>query len=434
MPSRINEISPVLVDLEVEIPWEKVHKELESALTKVQKNARIRGYRQGKVPRNVVRQLLGKAVKEEVRTALVEEGLWEAIKEHDLEPVALPNYAPAEVVEGKPFNFSVKLEIRPKIASVDTSSLEVERVQETVTDQAVDDHIQMLRRNNAELVAPEPARPAQSGDVVIVDYKVTVEGKDRPELGATDRRFELGSHQLAEAFETGLLSASAGETKLISMRYAEDHVRKELRGTEAQIEVAVKEVREKRLPELDDEFAKDLSFDSLDKLKENVRSYLEAEAKRRTDSNLRNQLLEKLVAKNPIAAPPTLVAQQERAMLEDLVKYQQIIGNEAPVSDEIIKNLHEQAEYKVRAGFLLSQIARERKIEVTEENVEEKLNQLAEQRGIHPAKMRANYTEKMRQTLQAQMLEEKLIEHLLAGATIKETAKAPDSGPKEASP
>lgn len=431
MPSRVNEISPVLIDLEIEIPWEQVHKELESAYTKLQRTARIRGYRPGKVPRNVVRQLLGKGVKEEVRSALVEEGLSQAVQEHALEPVAIPKYEPSEMADGKPFSFAVKMEVRPKIASVDLSSLEVERVMDEVTDKAVDAHIEQLRINNAELVAPDPMRPAQAGDVLTVDYKVLVEGKEKPDLGVTARRMELGANQLIEAFDKGLLGVSPGETKSITVRYPEDFPRQDVRGVEAQVEVTVKELSEKRLPALDDEFAKDVSYESLEILKSGVREKLETESRERAESAVRTQLIEKLVAKNPIPIPPSLVDQQEKALFNELIRFQQMFGQQTPMTDEISATLREQAEQKVRAAFLLNKIAIDQKIGVTDDEMDEKLDELAESRGVHPAKLRANYTDKMKETLHAQLMEEKLVAYLLTQATVKETVKPLESGSQE---
>jgi trigger factor len=435
MASRINQISPVLVELTVEIPWEKVNKELESAYVKLQRTARIRGYRPGKVPLSVVRQLLGKAVKDEVRSTLVQEGLSEAVMEHSLEPVAMPSFERPEIADGQTFSFSVKLEVRPKIPSIDLTSLEVERSVDQVTDEVVAQQIETLRRNNAELVAPDPVRPSKVGDVVIVDYKVNIDGKERPDLAVTARQLELGAHQLTEEFENGLLGVSVGDTKVISTRFPEEHPNKELRGVQAEVEVSVKQVCEKRLPELDDEFAKDLAQDSIDALRSHVRQTLEESARKRADSNVQTKLIDKLTEQNPIPLPPTLVEQQEKALFDEMVRFQQIFGPAAPapeITDEMKASLHERAENKIRAAFLLNQIATDNKIEVTPEQYEQKLQEIAQARGVHPAKLRASYTEKMRENLLGQILEEKLMEFLMAKATIKETVSTGVSPSKEA--
>jgi trigger factor len=274
-------------------------------------------------------------------------------------------------------------------------------------------------------------RPAKAGDVLTVDYKVLVEGNEKPDLGVTARRMELGAGQLIEAFDKGLLGLSPGETKSITVRYPDDFPRQELRGVEAQVEVSVKELSEKRLPALDDEFAKDLSHESLEKLKSGVREKLETEARERAESATRSQLLEKLVAKNPIPVPPTLVEQQEKALLNDLLRFQQMFGNQSPVTEELKSSMREQAEQKVRAAFLLNKIALDQKIDVTEEEMDKKLEEMAESRGVHPAKMRANYTDKMKENLHAQLLEEKLVAYLLTQATVKETVKTVESGSQQ---
>jgi trigger factor len=432
MKSQVKELSPVEVEVEVEVPWEKVNGELENAYRKLQQSARVRGFRPGKTPRHLVRQLMGKSVKSEVTNALVQESVTAAVKEHSLEPVTIPEVRSARLEEGEPMTFTARMEIRPRIEKVDTSSLELDAVSVAVEEEQVEKELQALREQNAELLVPEPTRPSRRGDVLVVDYRVKVDGEEREDMNASDRQIELGSEQLLPEFDRGLMEVRPGELKRVEVTFPEDHPRQELKGTTAEFEISVKEVKEKRLPAIDDELAKDIGYDTLDALKSKIRERLEQNERKQAENQQREQLVERLVQKNPIPVPPSLIERQEQAMLRELFQFQQLLGKPPSLNEEIQKDIRERAERKVRAALLFIHIARENKMEVTEEQVEERLKQLAESSGKNLAKVRAEYKDEMREALESQLMEDKLIEHLLSLATIKERATEPEGSIEEA--
>jgi trigger factor len=423
MQSQIKQISPVLIDVTVEIPWEEVSKELDSAFRKLQQSARIRGFRAGKVPLNVVRQMMGKAVKSEVRNTLVQEGISNAINEHELELIAIQDMNEAsEVSDGKPLTFTAKFEVRPKIESIDLSDLEVEKEIEEVSDENVNQEIERLREQHADLIVPDPVRPSQKGDLLTLDYTVTVNGEEKPDLGGVDRQLEVGMGRLLKQLDEGLLDLKPDETKTISVDFPDDFARKELQGVRGEFAVTVKEIKEKKLPDLDDEFAKDLSFESLDAMKLSIRNRLEEAAQKRADTQVREKIVDKLIDKNPVPVPPTLLEKHEKAMRETFISFQQYAGMETTLDDETETELRKRAERKVRGALLLGQIARDEQMEITDENVEQKLEEMAKLTGKHVAKLRADYTDRMRENLVAEMMEEKLMAYLVSKATIRETA------------
>src|SRR5688500_8249159 len=201
MSSQVSEISPVEVKVECEIPWERVQKGLESSYAKLQREARVRGFRQGKVPRNVIKQLFGAQVKSEVVQALVEEALLAAVREHQLLPVATPTVDAPLIAEGTPYKFTATTEVRPKVEKLETAGLELTRPTEEVKDADVDAEVQRLRENNAELRVLDPPLPAQENDVLLIDYTVKIDGVEKPEMSATDRTVELGQGKLLPEFE-----------------------------------------------------------------------------------------------------------------------------------------------------------------------------------------------------------------------------------------
>jgi len=429
MESTLSEISPVKVEVTVEIPWDDVKKDLDAAYKQLGKSARVKGFRPGKVPRNVLKQVYGRQVKGEVTAQLVERGLLHSVEKHDLQIVAQPDLsAQPEIQNGEALTFTATVEIRPNLESVDISKLEVARSNVEVSNEAVDAEVERLRRDNADVQVPEPMRASKAGDELTIDYTVSVDGVDKPEMSAEARPVELGAEQLIEEFEAGLSGVKPGDVAEIDVKFPDDHQDEDLRGKTATFSITIKELREKLLPDLDDEFAKDCGdYATLLELRLKIRERLEAAAKQRADSELREKVLDKLVETNEVPAPPSMVKQEEQRMLYELVQLMQMSGGQGPdLGDDFQKNMAERAEKKVKAAILLGTVARTEKIEVSAKDVDAKLAEIAEQTGKHIAKVRVEYQGERRDALESQLMEDKLMDYLL------ENAKIVDAAPEEA--
>jgi trigger factor len=426
MHSQIDQISPILVEVKVEVPWTKVSESLEVAYRNLQRTARVRGFRPGKVPRNVVKNLMGKNVERDVSSQLVEEGLGEAVKQHALEPVSVSQMDSPALAQGQAFSFTAKLEVKPKIDKVDTSSLVVQRTVESVGDADITRELEQLREQNAEIVALTEPRPAREGDILTLDIDVSVEGQHRADLSSTDTRAELGGERLLAEIEAGLESANVGEEREVNLTFGDDYGHEALRGKPARFKIRVKQIQQKVLPELDDELAKDLEHESLEALRTDVRKRLTEAGQRRAESQLREQVVERLIDVNPVPVPPSLVERQERAMLAELYQLQQMLGRPIPFDEEMHAQMHERAERKIRAMLVLAALAEQQEIAVGDDEVEAKLKELAEQSGKHIAKVKAEYQGDRRDTLHSQLLHNRLLEYLLTQATITD-AKVPEA-------
>lgn len=437
MQSQVHEIDPVTVEVQVEVPWDRIQKGLDAGYGKLQKTAKIKGFRPGKVPRNVLKQLFGPQVKNEVAQNLVEQGLIAAVQEHELAIVASPRVdALPSITEGEGFSFKATLEVRPKIETVDTNGLEVSRPRVEVTEAQVDEELQRLRERQAEIVTPDPMRPAQKGDLLTIDYTVEIDAEEKPDMAATQRVVELGSGRLLPEFEEGLMGKQPGDEAQIRVAYGEDAQKEDLKNKRALFKVVVRELREKVLPEVDDELAKDLGeHETLAELKADIEKQLETAAKERSDSTVREQIVEKLVEKNPVPVPPSLVMQQEQAMRQELAFLMQMAGPSGQdFAAEMEKTLRAQAEKKVRAAILMGELARQNEMKVEPAEVDARLAQIAEQTGKHIAKVRVEYAGERRESLENKILEDKLLDYLLARAKVTEAppegeeAEAEDAG------
>ena len=426
MHSEVSEISPVMVEVKVQVPWDVVRKDLDTTYGQLAKTAKVRGFRPGKVPRHVVKQLYGKQVKAEVTGTIVEKGLLHAVEEHELAVVAQPEVSPPLIEDGKDFEFTAKIEVRPKLDAVSVDGLEVTVAPVKVLDEAVDAEIDRLRKQHADLREPDPMRPAKDGDRLTIDYTVEIDGEAKGEMAAEGREVDLGDEDLLDAFGEGLVGAQPGEEKDIDVGFPEDHHHPDLKGKTATFHVKVKGLKELLLPELDDELAKDVGeFETLEELKTDIRDRLKGMAEQRYAAELKDAILDALLELNDVPVPPSMVQQQKQQMLYEMMTFAQMTGRQ--VSPDDLEGMDEKAERRVKAGILLDAIARLEEISIDEEALEAKLQEMAEETGKHIAKLRVEYSGERRDQLENQLLEEKIFGFL------REKAKITEAEPKASS-
>jgi trigger factor len=255
--------------------------------------------------------------------------------------------------------------------------------------------------------------------VITCDFEVAVEGTPRPDLAATDRDIDLSGTILPE-LKAALVGKQVGDKVHVDVTFPQEQGG-EFAGKAGAFDINVKGIKEKRLPQVDDEFAKDLEYASLDELKQKTRERLEQAAKDRADEALKDQLIEKLLEKNPLEVPPSLVRQQHQALLEEYIRVIRMTG-QPPRDPNLIENMQKDAEKRVHAGLLLGAVAQLHNIKVEPADLDKRLAEIAERSGKHVAKVRAELKPEQRQALESQLLEEKLLEYLLGQATITEAA------------
>lgn len=432
MQSQLSEISPVEVTVTVEVPWDRVEKGLDESFKHIARTAKVRGFRPGKVPRHVVRQLFGKQVKAEVTANLVEAGLLHAVEEHELQVVSQPKVEPEPITKGQPLKFVATVEIRPTIDKVEVDGLEIWRPAAEVLDAEVDHEVERLREQQADIQVPEPLRPAADGDLLTIDYSVSIDGEAKDDLQATDRTVELGSERLIEEFEKGLIGLEVGAKADIDVVFPDDHGSDDLKGKTAIFSVEIKELKEKLLPELDDEFAKDSGdFATLLELRLDIRKRLETAAEGRAETLLKDKLVDALVNANDVPVPPTMLQQQKQQMMYELAQFMQMAG--MPPSPDAFDGIDERADRRVRAGILLGALARQEKLTIEPDEIEAKLAEIASETGKHIAKVRVDHAGEKGEALESQLLEKKLMDFLSAKAKINdgpepETEAASDDG------
>jgi trigger factor len=425
MKVSVSEKSPVLIEIAVELPWAQVEAAMNEAYASVGKKARIRGFRPGKAPRKLLEQQFGRDVTQDVGSRLVRESLLLAIEQRKLRPVSSPQVEPSRMEPGTPFKFKAVLEVRPKISELTVDGLTGKRPPLAVPDADVDGELEALRRAHGALKTIDPPRPVQLGDVLKVDYQVSVEGVARPDMGGAGRVVELGRGDLLSTFEEALVGAQVGETRTAEHTFDEGSSHPQLRGKQAAFTITVHQAQELVLPTLDDELAKDVGeeYETLADLKKAIRERLEERKKQEVERAVRDSVIADFSEKNPIPVPPSMVEDHleymERTLLSQVTKDPRGMR----LSDEVRTRLREQAEAKVRAGLLITELARQRNITAKDEDLDKRIEEIAERSGKHIAKVRADFSNPDRmEALKAQIVEEKALDLLVRKATITDVA------------
>jgi trigger factor len=264
-------------------------------------------------------------------------------------------------------------------------------------------------------------RPAQEGDLITIDYTVTVDGEAKEDLGAEGRQVEIADEHLLPALKEGLLGMKPDDEKTVDMEFEDDHPNADLQGKTARFTIHAKELHEKLLPELDDEFAKDCGdYETLLELRLKIREGLEGAAKQRGDAELKDQLIDGLIEANDIPVPPSMVQQQQQMMMYEMAQFMQMAGQQGAPNADFFSGIEQRAQRRVQASILLGSLARQEGIEVSEADLDAKFQEIADQTGKHIAKVRADYQEAQRDALESQLLEEKVMALLAERAKINE--------------
>lgn len=423
MEVNLQRLSPVMVELEVKIPATQVKVELDKAYSTLQKRAHVRGFRPGKAPRDVLTRIYGMQVASDVMNQLVNDVLPKVLVEKVLTPVSQPSVEAGVLDAKEPFAFKARFEVTPDIEEVKYEGFKLERPKAEVTDKEVDEELEKLRTIYATLKTPEPIRNTKEGDVITIDFKLSVDGNEVKDAGGNGVQIELGAGQALAELDVALKGKPLNVPIQVEAKFPATHPREELRGKVARFDVTITDVKEKVLPELDDELAKQTGVETLIELRANTHTRLSKQAKDRSDLAVAEQIVDKLGEGNPIDVPPTLVEQQRRMMESEITLNARRMGQQIGQADlaQLKDKLQKDAERKVRAGLLMAAIARKLEIKVTDADFDKALQELAEESGKNVAKLRVEYRDKQRRdVLVGMILEDKILDIIEKKAKISE--------------
>jgi trigger factor len=388
--ASVTELPESRVRVQAEVPAEEVQRSVDEAARELGRRMRVPGFRKGKVPPPIVIRRLGReaVLDEALRTAL---GRWyaDAIEEAGIAPVGEPELDMQQLPdEGQPLSFSIEIGVRPEAKLGQYKGLEVGRREPTVDDSMIDQELERLREQFATLETVE--RPAEDGDFVVIDYAGTLDGEPFEGGAGRDQLLELGSGRLIPGFEEQLTGASAGDTRTVEVSFPEDYQAEELAGRDAQFEVTVNEVRAKRLPEIDDEFAAEAGgFDTLAELREDIAGRLKTADERVIEREFEQAVLDAAVAEAEVDVPEQLVHARAHELLEETLSalarqgiskeaYLRIAGKD---EETLAHEAEPEAAQALKRDAVLAAIVEAEGIEPSEEDVREALAPSAERAG-----------------------------------------------------
>jgi len=383
MRASAEEISPIKKKISIEIPEDRVTREVDSIYKELGRTAKIKGFRPGKVPRNILERYFKDYVKTEVVRKLMEESYPEALSETHLEPVAPPVVDPGEFAEGKPFQYSALIEVKPEIRLEGYTGLKIEGKKEEVKDEEVEERLKALQNLHSNLKTISEARTIQAGDYVILNYEASLNGKPVEGGKAIDFTVEVGSGQFIPAFEEKLIGLKPEEERDIEVTFPQDYGYQKWAGKTISFHVKIKEIKEKILPPLDDEFAKDLGdYSSLGELKAKLKGEIEKEKELALDRQLKDHVVDQLLEANPFEVPESLVEEQAKALVSDTklkLAAQGVVLKNLGVSEEKLQEDYKaMAQKQVRTFLILEKIAGQEGIAVTDQEAEDRLKEMSE--------------------------------------------------------
>ncbi|RDU36279.1 trigger factor [Neobacillus piezotolerans] len=374
--------------LTVEVGEEKVKEALDAAFKKVVKKVNAPGFRKGKMPRPIFEKMYGvEALYQDAIDYLLPEAYSNAIDETGIEPIDRPEIDVEQFEKGSSFVFKATVEVKPEVKLGDYKGIEVEEFDTTVTDEDVNKEIETLQTRHSELVVKEEGT-AENGDTVVIDFKGFVDGEAFEGGEAENYSLELGSGSFIPGFEEQLVGVAAGESKDVEVSFPEEYHAAELAGKPATFKVTVHEIKAKELPELDDEFAKDVDdeVETLDELKAKIKSRLEHDKNHEKEHHVRDSVVEKVAANAEVEIPEVMVRTETDRMLQDFEQRLQMQGMNLELyyqfsgqDEEALRGqMKGDAEQRVRASLVLDAIAEAEKLEVTEGDINAELEKMAE--------------------------------------------------------
>lgn len=374
--------------------------EFENAIINVYKAQKDRfsvdGFRKGKAPRSIIEKKYGEGVFfEDAINNLFSANYPSALDELELNVIDSPRAEFSQIKKGEGFTVTITVECYPEIEVKDYKGVEIEAVSSEVTDEDVENELKARARRNSRMVTVD--RPAKEGDTVLIDYEGWV-GDQQFEGGTAERQpLKLGSGTFIPGFEEQLIGVSTGEDKDVKVTFPEDYHAEDLAGKEAVFKCKVHEVKEEEVPEINDEFVKDVSeFDTLDEYKADIRKDLEKSKASRAENAMKNKVIEKVFEANDIDVPDVMVEseidnmisefdQQLRSQGLDLNTYMQYLGKDPK---EMRDELKDEAFKKTKTRMIVSAVAEQEDFQVTEEEVNAELERMAKQYGLEVDKLR----------------------------------------------
>ena len=387
MSLQVEKLEKNMAKLTIEVPAEELEKAMQNAYLRAKNRITIPGFRKGKAPRKMIEQMYGKGIfLEDAANALIPEQYSKALEECDLEIVSQPEIDVTQIEPGKAFIFTAEVAVKPEVTLGEYKGLEVPKSETEVTDEEIEAELKKEQEKNARTITVED-RGAENGDIATIDFEGFVDGTAFEGGKGTDYPLTLGSGSFIPGFEDQLVGAKAGDHVEVNVTFPEEYQSKDLAGKAAVFQCDVKKVETKELPELDDDFAQDVSeFDTLAEYKEDIKKNLAERKEKEARTAKENAAVDKAIENAQMEIPDAMIETQISQMLDDfsrrmqaqgltMEQYMQFTGLTA---DKMREEMKPQALKRIQTRLVLEKIAETENIQPSEEEVNEEISKMAE--------------------------------------------------------
>ena len=440
MSVQVENLEKSMAKLTVTVSAEDFEKALQRAYQKQKKNISIPGFRKGKVPRQVIEKMYGAGVfYEDAANSILPGAYADAAKESGLDITSTPQIDVTQIEKGKDFIFTATVALKPDVVLGQYKGVEVPKPDRTVTDEDVEKALKEEQEKNARQITVEDGG-AENGDSVVMDYEGKIDGEPFEGGSAKNHTLVLGSGSFIPGFEDGLLGVKGGETRDVEVTFPEDYHAEELKGKKAVFTCKVERVTRKELPELDDEFAQEVSeFDTLDAYKADVRKNLETKKEEAARQEIKDNAVSKAAQNSTIEIPAPMIDTQADRMIDNFARrlqaqgmsmqqYMQFTGSDENMMREQVKP---QAEIQIRNQLTLEKIAEAENIQVSDEEVDQEIEKMAKAYNMEPDKMKEIIGDEEKENIRKDLADQKAMD-LVADAAVEVEKKEEPAKAEEA--
>lgn len=387
MSLQVEKLEKNMAKLTIEVSAEDLDKAMEKAYQKQKSRISLPGFRKGKAPRKMIESMYGKGVfMEDAVNSLVPQEYTKALGECDLEIVSQPEINVTQMEPGKALIFTADVAVKPEVTLGDYKGVEVPKSEIAVTDEEVDAEVKKEQDKNARTVAVED-RAAANGDITTIDFEGFVDGVAFEGGKGTDYPLTIGSHSFIDTFEDQIIGMNIGDEKEINVTFPEEYHVDDLKGKPAMFKVSVKEIKEKQLPELNDEFAQDVSdFDTIAEYKDDLKNKIADRKSREAKAKQEDEAIAKIIEDSKMDIPDAMVDTQVNRMVEDFAQrlqqqglsVEQYFQYTGMTADKIMEEMKPEAVKRIQSRLVLEAVVKAENIETSEEDFEAELKKMAE--------------------------------------------------------
>ena len=438
MSVQVENLEKNMAKLTIEVSEDKLEEALQKAYLKQKNKISLPGFRKGKVPRNMIEKMYGPEIFfEDAANMLIQENYGAAVGESGADIVSRPSIDVTQIEKGKPFIFTAEVAVRPEVKLGKYMGVTVTKIDTTVTDEEVDEAVEKERDNNARTITVED-RAIENGDTAVIDFEGFVDGVPFEGGKGENHSLEIGSHSFIDTFEDQLIGKNTGDEVEVNVTFPEEYHAADLAGKPAMFKVKIHEIKAKELPELDDEFAQDVSeFDTLAEYKENLKKNIaerkEAEARRTKE----DEAIRKIVEKSSMEIPDAMIDTQVESMIEEFAQriaqqglsFEQYMQFSGMTMDKMKDQVRPEAISRIESSLVLEQIAKDENIEISDADVDAEIDKMASMYGMEADKIKEYMGDAEKESMKKDLAIQKAVDLIMDN--IKERAKAKSKKEKD---